>query len=41
MVVDEAFDEVKLKVKAAQIDDKLGGKGALGTIAKQQNERVR
>lgn len=41
MVVDEAFDEVKLKVKTAAIDDKLGGKGALGTIAKQQNERVR
>ena len=25
-MVDEAFDEVLLKVKAAAIDDKLGGK---------------
>lgn len=41
VVVDEAFDEVTLKVKPAAIDEKLGGKGALGSIAKQQNERVR
>ena len=27
MVVDEAFDEVQLKVKPAAIDEKLGGKG--------------
>ena len=40
VVVDEAFDEVTLKVKAAAIDENLGGRGALGDIAKKQNAQV-
>ena len=40
VVVDEAFDEVTLKVKSAAIDENLGGRGALGDIAKKQNAQV-
>ena len=40
-VIDEAFDEVSLKVKRADIDERLGGKGQLSTIVQQQNSRVK